>query len=156
MFEPLKNYFISKGKYAVIRVSLPNYENRPRNEMPFLGYTLDETAEMYYKTINKVMNEETKYKLDPKNIGLVCHDWGSIISFLTLSKYPTLCKRLIILDVGVPPISPVFVAMALAYQTPLVVSHFLGVDFIVDLVARIIQWKPYPGGPSPNSSMCWP
>ena len=33
-------------------------------------------------------------------VTIMCHDWGSTITFVFVKKYPNLVKRLISLDVG--------------------------------------------------------
>lgn len=125
---------LSKVKYAVIRVSLPNYELKPKEDKPFLGYTFEEAAQLFEKTINKVFDEEKEYKFDRSNIGIVCHDWGCPVTYLSMINNPTLAKTVIALDVGIPPVNPVIGAMMITYQLPLVISHFIDTDPVVQVV----------------------
>lgn len=102
----LISQLVENKKFRIVGISLPNYDKKFQHKHRFFGYSIPDTARMLGKTIQQVM--DTSSSSSHKKPILVCHDWGSALSFELLAQLEDLgmdmshglFDRVVAIDVG--------------------------------------------------------
>ena len=97
-----KQYEAMEKTYRLVSFQLPFYAKLDSHKWPrYSGFSFDELSEMFATGVQLAMCDQASVSesLRAKPV-LICHDWGAVISYHTLSKYPDLFSKVVALDIG--------------------------------------------------------
>ena len=132
--------------YRVIRVALPGFEASKPSEVPL---SFDDTVERLYATLSQA---------GAVGATLVGHDWGAIFLYRLLRRHPDAAGRLVTIEVGAGPRSPLLALFVLAYHALLILAHRMGTglgDWLMAWLCRRFPRPEYPDALTPKARHGW-
>ena len=91
LYRKMIPLFVGAGKRAVA----PDFIGFGRSDK--FTEIEDYSFRLHYETIESFIE-----KLDPREITLVCHDWGGLIGLTVVAQHPDRFYRLVIMNTGLP------------------------------------------------------
>ena len=145
VWSDTSKHLTSRG-YRVVRIALPGFES----------YSLDSGTPRFDGTLDRL--HKTLIHTGSLGTTLIGHDWGAILFYMLLLRYPMAAKRFVALEVGLAPRTWTMVCFVWLYHFLLNFAYWVGGalgDKFMQFLCWLLPRPHYRGILRPKAKHAW-